>query len=272
MTTAPDEFLTPTWRAEALSLLYSQLQVRVTQQRILPLSVMCLLPLLASGGCTIRELKEDVLPFIPQHLRREAVRYLAIKSPLSAARLFSLYEDEGHADGEIIVVGPNATMRDDYFIQPKHFDKSLESEHPQASTSTSKNEPDSSEEDWDDEDAESPKLLQVFAALSTRLSMSTILSLPPTLTHLALIHLSLPIYPHRLPRTCPLLVFLDLSYNEWLERPSIEIVKSVARIEWTRWSHLQTLGWRKCVMFDEMQSNINKGRWNDVVVLTQHDE
>lgn len=249
-------YLSPAWRADALAPLYSSLGVRIAAQRILPLSVMCLLPLITS--CSISELKRDVLPFIPQHLRKEVVRYTAVRQPLSNSRLFSLYEEEGHSDGELIVVGPNASIRDDYFIQLNQGNIA-ETDMPFEGEGSSIPAEDDDISDWECDDTSS-KLLQTFAALSTRISMSTILTLPPTLTHLALIHVSSPIALHRLPKTCPLLAFLDMSYNHWLVHPAEETVKSIARIDWTRWSHLQTLGWRNCWMSETMRSKLNTGR------------
>lgn len=259
LTTPQDLCATPSWRLDALSLLYSQLAVSIPTQRVLPLSVLCLLPLIAS--CTSSELRDDVLPFIPQHLRKEVIRYTAIHDPLSASRLYALYEQEGHADGEIIVVGPQASIRDDFFIQSNQEPRTDENvlSHPPSSTSNEK-------EDWEDEDT-SPKLLQTFAAVSTSLSMSLILSLPPTITHLALVHLSSSISLHRLPRTCPLLIFLDLSYNEWLEYPSNETLKSLDRVDWARWSYLRTLGWRKCFVPNAMLVKINADRWDEINVV-----
>ncbi|KAJ2932878.1 hypothetical protein H1R20_g4199, partial [Candolleomyces eurysporus] len=260
LTTPQDLCATPSWRLDALSLLYSHLAASISTQRVIPLSVLCLLPLVTS--CTISELRDAVLPFIPPHLRKEVVRYTAVHEPLSTSRLFLLYEQEGHADGEIIVVGPSTSIRDDYFIQSNQEPRPGGSSVPQPQGAPS----DEEEEDWETED-NSPKLLQTFAAVSTRLSMSTILSLPPTITHLALIQISSSIALHRLPKACPLLIFLDLSYNEWLEYPTNETFKSLNRVDWSRWSHLRTLGWRKCVVPDGMLVKLNTGRWDEVNVV-----
>lgn len=122
------------------------------------------------------------------------------------------------------------------------------------------------DDNWENDDTAS-KLLTTFAAISTRLSMSTTLTLPPTVTHLVLIHITAPIALHRLPQTCPLLVLLDLSFNEWLESPTIETEKSLARVDWSRWSQLQTLGWRHYPMPDILRVRINKGRWDDIAII-----
>jgi hypothetical protein len=227
--------------------------------------VLCLLPLVTS--CTNSELRDAVLPFIPPHLRKEVIRYTAIHEPLDTPRLFLLYKQEGHADGEIIVVGPNSSIQDDYFIQsnqePRPDDSGIPGPQPQGTPSDEEEE---EEDDWETED-NSPKLLQTFAAVSIRLSMSTILTLPPTITHLALINLSSSISLHRLPRACPLLIFLDLSYNEWLEYPSNETLKSLDRVDWSRWSNLRTLGWRKCFVPNGMLVKLSTGRWDEINVV-----
>ncbi|TEB36401.1 hypothetical protein FA13DRAFT_1254199 [Coprinellus micaceus] len=274
--TKQDVYLTVAWRAEALSLLYSQLDVRITEDKILPLSVLCLLPLIA--GCTISELRNDVLPFIPQHLRKQAVRYTAVQKPLSGSRLWLLYEEDGHSDGELFVMGPHVTIRDDYFIRLNQGDGNelvselQDSERKDLGRGSheecKENGGGEGEEtdDWEADDSSS-KLLTTFAAVSTKLSLSTILTLPPTITHLALVHLSAPIAMHRVPQTCPLLVFLDLSFNEWLGSPTIETEKSLARVDWSRWSQLQTLGWRHYPMPDTLRVSINRGRWDDITII-----
>jgi len=213
-------------------------------------------------SCTVAELKEDVLPWIPGHLRREVVRYCAVHHPLPSAKLFLMYEEDGHADGEMLIVGPHASIRDDYFIQPSRSNqKSDEMDGEVAQQGVEE-----VELDWE-ADESSPKLLQTFAAVFVKLSMSTVLSLPPTITHLSLIHLTHPIPIHRLPPACPLLQFLDLSFNGWLEHPSNEMMQSLGRVDWTRWSHLQTLGWRNCFMSESMLLRLNAGRWDTVNII-----
>lgn len=221
------------------------------------------------------ELRSDVLPYVPQHLRKQVVRYTAVQNPLSSARLWVLYEEDGHADGEMIVMGPNVTIRDDYFIQSNPEDTSdvvAEAANSGPTESRIEDEPsvqeDEEDDNWENDDSAS-KLLTTFAAISTRLSMSTMLTLPPTVTHLALIHVTAPIALHRLPQTCPLLVFLDLSFNEWLESPTIETERSLARVDWSRWGELRTLGWRHYPMPDNLRVRIHKGRWEDDIAIIQ---
>ncbi|KAJ3551006.1 hypothetical protein NMY22_g68 [Coprinellus aureogranulatus] len=270
--TKQDIYLTSTWRSEALSLLYAQLDVRIAEERILPLSVLCLLPLVT--GCTTSELRCDVLPYVPQHLRKQVVRYTAVQKPLSSSRLWLLYEEDGHSDGEMIVVGPDVAIRDDYFLQHNQGHMNTlpeEARAPERGFSKRDDEEcsgyeDDGADDWENDD-NSSKLLTTFAAISTRLPTSTILTLPPTITHLALIRTTAPVALHRLPQTCPLVVFLDLSFNDWLERPTIETEKSLARVDWSRWSQLQTLGWRTYPMPDTLRTRINKGRWDDIAII-----
>ncbi|EFI28364.1 hypothetical protein CC1G_13898 [Coprinopsis cinerea okayama7 len=224
---------------------------------------MCLTHLITSYSLT--ELREDILLFVPQHLRQSLVRYTSIHSPLPNSRLFALYEAESHANGEIIVIGPNNSIRDDYFIQAS----AASTEGPSTSTSRSSPSPTPSiEDDWEAEDT-SPALLRVVAIVSTHLSTSTVLSIPPTITHLALIHLPTPIPLHRLPFVCPLLVFLDLSFNTWLQDPPEETLKSWDRVYWGRWSQLKVLGLRGCDMSPDRLEKVNEGRWDDVRIVRE---
>ncbi|KXN86911.1 hypothetical protein AN958_09506 [Leucoagaricus sp. SymC.cos] len=83
--------------------------------RIASLSLLCLQIFLTT--CSVSEFREEIIPYIPPHLRKDLIRFTAIHSPLSNARLYALWESEGHADGEMIVVGPDAVLKDDYFIR-----------------------------------------------------------------------------------------------------------------------------------------------------------
>ncbi|TFK42500.1 hypothetical protein BDQ12DRAFT_676315 [Crucibulum laeve] len=244
LTTAKDLHDTPEWRSQALLIILSHLEKEKKLSRVPSLSLLCLRSF--ALACTGVEFREDVVPYILPHLRRDLIRYTAVHSPLSNAKLYLLFEPEGHADGEIIIVGPSASLRDDYFLREAGH-------HVQ-------------EESWD-ADTPSPKLLLSFMLVSTRMPASTLLTLPPTLTHLALINLPAPVSLHRLPNICPLLVVLDLSYNQWLTTPSKETLNSLDRVEWTRWSSLCILGFRECFMPDGMLQKMNRGRWDDVQVV-----
>ena len=163
-----------------------------------------------------------------------------------------MYAYEGHADGELLIVGPQATLRDDFFIRD------------------SRNKPDNStsqdSSDWDSEKS-TPPPLSTFVLMSTPMATSIVLSLPPTITHMALLNLPAPIALHRLPGVCPLLEVLDLSYNTWLTSTSRDAPKILERVEWGRWKCLRVLGLRECFVSDEMLQKLNKGRWDDVELL-----
>lgn len=238
-----------TWRAKALSLILSHIQPSpkaASGLYVPPLTQLCLQKILALTSST--EFIDDVIPFLPSHLRRDLVRYTAIHSPLPDALLFALYEPEGHADSELIVVGPNTTLRDDYFLR---------------SVPSAAHRKEEEVWDWDSEKSV-PEPLCRFILISSRLAVSTLLTLPPTITHLALMDLPTTIPLHRLPGACPMLVVLDLSYNTWLKDTSKDVFE---RIDWGRWNHLRVLGLRECYISDELRIQVNKGRWDDVDIV-----
>ncbi|KAF9469152.1 hypothetical protein BDZ94DRAFT_1243810, partial [Collybia nuda] len=238
------------WRAEALSLIFSHIK---PPPNVVPgfcapsLTQLCLQKVIPSTSNI--EFIETIVPFLPSHLRRDLVRYAAVQSPLSNTVLFALYEPEGHADGELIIVGPNATLRDDYFLLSSTLNAKEGGEV----------------RDWDSEIAV-PEPLCRFILISARLAISTLLTLPPTITHLALIDLPTSIPLHRLPGTCPMLVVLDLSYNTWLDDTSKDL-NPFERVDWGRWSYLRILGLRACYISDELQIRVNQSRWDDVDII-----
>lgn len=195
-------------------------------------------------------------PFIPPHLRRDVVRYCAIHSPLPGWKLYTLFNLHGHTDGEIIVVGPSASLREQHFLQETHSDDAVSSPGVDIL---------SKGRDWEEEDPSNP--LHSLILVSTRLTTSTLLTFPPTLTHLALINLPASVPLHRLPKTCPLLVVLDLSYNFWLGDAVEGATHALDRIEWSRWGHLQILGLRDCYISIAVMEKINNGRWDDVNIV-----
>ncbi|RDB21261.1 hypothetical protein Hypma_011689 [Hypsizygus marmoreus] len=243
---------TPTWRANALSLVLPE----TSHEPGVPLLTNLCLRIVASTSNS--EFTEDVAPYLPPHLRRDLVRHTAIHSPLPSSKLYALYEPEGHADSEVIIVGPNAALRDNHFLRtaPVPIDT------PPGSTA----ENDEDDDSWESEESV-PEPLSTLILISTRLSASSLLSLPPTLTKLALINLPVPISVHRLPRMCPLLTILDLSYNDWLRPGSSSAESTLDRVEWSRWNHLHILGLRECNVSSEMLVKLNRGRWDDVEVV-----
>ncbi|KAF9535258.1 hypothetical protein CPB83DRAFT_887989 [Crepidotus variabilis] len=270
---ATDSHDTPQWRAEALRIAFSLIvdgdrNIPGIQQPspIPPLSLLCLQLILAKYTSPHNsQFREEVVPYIPDHLRRGLVRHCAVHAPLPSWKLEALYEPDGHADGEILVVGPSANLKDDHFtlmssVQQLTVAQSLpvsdDGGHPVRA------------QDWSwEEDDHSYQALHSVILLSTFLSTSTFLSLPATLTYLALIDLSTPLPLHRLPKICPLLVILDLSFNLWLVEPESEGLKSIERIDWTRWNDLNRVGLRGCFVSDELLQRINKGRWDDIEVI-----
>ena len=241
-----DHHETAEWRSQALRLAASHIDGFIDLSQPPSLALICLKILLAK--CSPAELREDVVPLVPVHLRRDFIRYSAIHFPLSDWKLDVLFYPDGHADGEILVVGPKISLRDDYFL------RGFNPRHPQL------------EEDWESESL-SVKPLQSLLMVSTHLSASTFLTLPPTLTHIALINIQNPIPIHRFPKICPLLEFLDLSYNCWLGQPW-EGIYTLDRVEWTRWIHLKVLGLRDCNVPEDILQKVNRGRWDDVTIVT----
>ena len=246
-----DHHDTVAWRSQALSLAASNIDGFIDPSHPPSLALICLKILLAK--CTPAELREDIIPLVPVHLRRDFIRYSAIHFPLSDWKLDVLFYPDGHADGEILVVGPKVSLRDDYFLRGSH-ELQPNPRHPPP------------EEDWES-DCPSVKPLQSLLMVSTRLSASTLLTLPPTLTHIALINIKNLIPLHRFPKICPLLEFLDLSYNRWLGQTE-EGISTLDRVEWTRWIHLRILGLRDCHVPEDIMKKVNRGRWDDVAIVT----
>ncbi|KAI0780927.1 hypothetical protein BD413DRAFT_501085 [Trametes elegans] len=273
--------------------------------RVPPLAHVCLRVLLAlfpdAAG-----FRDELLPAVPEYFRRDILRYTAVHDPLPNAKLYPLLEPEGHAEGDLIVVGPQATLQRDHMLRfspghPKHKDNPEEQEKGQenhgegprparAGASTmmtaagTKGEAgaDEVEEDEDSWEAESSSEelappLHALVVLAAALPAPTLFAFPPILTRLALLALPAPAPVHRLPRLCPLLEVLDLSYNPWLNEPpgakgaaaAAETV--VQRVEWAKLARLRVLGLRGCAVPRAEVERVNKGRWEEVeVVLEEH--
>ncbi|KAF8965248.1 hypothetical protein BDZ97DRAFT_797260 [Flammula alnicola] len=249
---------TVAWRARALSLAASYLGNFTETPRVPSLALLCL-KMILSNCTSSTEFREDVVPYIPPHLRRDVIRYCAIHSPLPNWKLYALFNPQGNADGEILIMGPTASLHDDHFLRGRQpSEESNSSIKP-----TTKPEDD---QDWESEDLSDTPLLSLIL-VSTRLPTSTLFAFPPTITRLALINLSTSVPLHRLPKICPLLVLLDLSYNVWLKDPMGEGGNSLEKVPWTRWNHLEVLGLRDCYISDGLLQRVNKGRWDDVKVV-----
>lgn len=265
------------WRMKALSLLYSHLPpspgsaVRL-QGNIAPLTQMCFRALLSiySGD----EFVEDLVPALPPHLRRDMLRWSAAYMPLPSAKLYALCED-GHADGELIVIGPQASLLRDHFKQSTRITHVRSDGHNNIERDNFAAE-EEGDDSWDSPShAYAPSPLYCLALVSVTLSISTLLTFPPTLTHLALLGLSEPAPVHRLPRICPLVEIFDLSFNPWLnqnvagkailEEESEESI--VRRVEWSRWTRLRVLALRECGVKEDLIPFVNGSRWVDVEII-----
>jgi len=247
----PANWDSPQWRAHALSLIYGHLPTNSTRpfpdpDKVPPLTLLCLRVLHASYPAP--DFAEDSLRFVPPHLRRDLLRDTSIHSPLASPG--SLCQPDGHADGELIVVGPNASLHGDYF---KQF---------AVSRAENEREGDGEELTWDSHDESTP--LHTLVILSVSIHSATLLTFPPTITHLALINLPAAVPLHRC--ICPLLTVLDLSYNKWLGPARAE--GPLEGLVWSRWSRLEVLGLRGCWVSGELHRIVNKGRWNDVKIIT----
>jgi len=198
----------------------------------------------------------EIVSYIPAHLRRDVIRYCAIHSPLPSWKLYALFNAEGNADHEILIMGETASLREDHFIRGNKWEEDPDGieQFPWAKS------------DWESEDL-SEKPTQSLILISTRLSPSTLLSLPPTLTRMVLVNLPECIPLYRLPKLCPSLELLDLSYNQWLKYSTTEN-SPLTSVDWTRWNRLEVLGLKDCAMPEELVARINQGRWDDVEIVT----
>jgi hypothetical protein len=175
---------------------------------------------------------------------------------LPSWKLYALFNAQGNADHEILVMGETASLCEDHFIGGNKWE-----EDPAGIAQVSQ-----AESDWESEEL-SEKPPQSLILISTWLSPSTLLSLPPTLTRMVLVNLPEGIALYRLPKLCPLLVFLDLSYNRWLKYLTTEN-GPLASVNWTRWNHLEVLGLRDCAVSKELVTRINQGRWDNIEIVT----
>ncbi|KAN0076902.1 hypothetical protein V8E55_010757 [Tylopilus felleus] len=198
----------------------------------------------------------QVVPYIPPHLRRVLLRYTAIHAPLSQTELDALCQGAAHVDTECIVVGPYNTLRGSSFRK-----------NDPANDGQFEDDPMEPSEPWDavhDQESES-LVLRALAVLSSPLIASTMLAFPPTITHLALVHIPHRISLHRLPAICPLLVFLDLSYNTWLH--ASQGASMLEEVEWGKLRRLEVLGLRECLVTPKVLLELHRGRWEDVRVI-----
>jgi len=276
-----DDVDEPARRAEALSLIFSQLpsgsNISRTQlsgsqnDTVLPLTLVCMRYLLSfySDSQTADSFAEDLVLYLPPHLRRDLLRWTAVYSPLPGPQLTTLCEPDGHVEGELIIIGPQASLsRDSLRSHAGGRNIKLAAN---VGDSSSENAGRSTDEEWawdsPSSDLYTPPPLQTVILLNTSLPISILLNLPPTLTHLALLALPTPSPIHRLPRICPLIEVLDLSFNPWLNTDGGTGDAIITRVEWSRWSRLRMLGLRGCEVGTGFVRQLNKGRWVDVEVV-----
>jgi hypothetical protein len=231
---------------------------------------------------------EELASYLAPHHRKQAVRMCAVRSPLSGARLRALLGvGRNHVEGELVLVGnaSSSLLRPEMFRARTHVrevkDQRREWTKGERGWGESGSEVDGQWDDaevdhsgstdagldWHEQDQEQQPLAAV-AIVSATLSIPVLLAFPASLTRLALVHLSAPIPVHRLPDKCPLLDFLDISYNPWLAEPAWGGERALERVTWGRWAYLKVLACRDCGVTSEELRKVNEGRWEDVRIVT----
>ncbi|KAI9064440.1 hypothetical protein FKP32DRAFT_1757706 [Trametes sanguinea] len=261
-----------------------------SSHRVPPLTQICLGVLLAEFP-DVAGFRDELLPAIPPYFKRDILRFTAVHDPLPNVKLYPLFEPDGHVDGEVIVVGPQATLQRDHLLSlslttsapPTNGEEDKVDRGEGSSTSSDTGDeagdqhtPD--EDSWDVESSsqEIPEPLHTLVVLNSPVPATTLFAFPLILTRLALLAIPTPTPVHRLPRICPLLEVLDLSYNRWLNEPPgghvTENSESILqRIEWQKWSRLTVLGLRGCDVGPDVVAKVNQGRWEEVtVVMEEH--
>ncbi|KAI8998632.1 hypothetical protein BD414DRAFT_453563 [Trametes punicea] len=305
---------TPAFRCRALSLILSHLpwsfgssdvplfesspyaEEDVSGSPVPPLARICLRILLAEF-LDVAGFRDELLSVMPPYFRRDILRYTAVCDPLPNAKLYPLCEPDGHVNGELIVVGPQATLLRDHLLSisptsSTHREKGEEelgdrgegpsNGRPSSDHGAAREDEGSPDEDsWEAESSsqEVPPPLHTLVVLASPVPATTLLAFPLILTRLALIALPAPTPVHRLPRICPLLEVLDLSYNPWLDEPppgggqgNAENSESIfQRIEWEKWARLRVLGLRGCDVPSDVAQRVNEKRWEEVeIVMEEH--
>ncbi|RPD66141.1 hypothetical protein L226DRAFT_609039 [Lentinus tigrinus ALCF2SS1-7] len=250
--------------------------------RVPPLAQICLDVLLAQFPDAV-EFRDELLEILPPHFYRDVLRYTAVHDPLPSTKLYALCEPDGHVDGELIVVGPQATLQRDTLVSASPTvaarqygdsgDARSDDRGEGSSTSRETDVPTELEDSWEAELSSSqdlPPPMHTLIVLNTSVSISTLFAFPLTLTRLALLAIPVPTPVHRLPRICPLLEVLDLSYNAWLNDPpegkgTVMAESTLERIEWEKWARLRVLGLRQCNVPENIATRVNRGRLLDVV-------
>ena len=246
-------------------------------------------PLDADADVDVATLGE-LASYLAPHHRKQAVRMCAVRNPLSGARLRALLgEGQNHVEGELVLVEPASLLRPELFRARTHTagrhghghghgregergwgESGLEAPGQWDGDDAGADHSGSADAmpDWQEQEDEEQQPLTAVAIVSTTLSIPVLLAFPSSLTRLALIHLSAPIPVHRLPDKCPLLDFLDISYNPWLAEPAWGGERALERVAWGRWAYLKLLGCRECGVTSEELRKVNEGRWEDVMIVT----
>ena len=272
-----DERRVPAWRAGALHVLFEDLRapgwVYDVEEggegggMVVPLALDCARVLLAAFGDT--EDWAEVAQYIPGHVKKDLVRWCAVRRPLSSAKLYALCGEEGHAEGELLVIGPEATLKRSALAKDKgkQVDRRIRAAHPPSGDDTADGTTSCDADDFWDAPGDTATPLTTLALTMTPLPHELLSYLPPTLTHLALVALPQPAQIWRLPEMCPLLEALDLSYNDWFSGAAPTSEGSLDRVVWRRWRYLRVLGLRGCGIGVDIVSKVNAKRWTDVDII-----
>jgi len=197
---------------------------------------MCIDVIIAEG------ISEELVPYIAPDLRRDILRRAAVVNPCLSAEEILLLCSKGGTEGELVLSGSE--------ISPSVLQTLLTDYTPSSDAGK--------EESWDDseEQQEGTADLTRLVLFNASLPASCMTFLPPTLTHLALLHLpsSISLQTHinstiaststpiwRLPPQLPLIEFFDISFNPWL-LPT----RSFDKIPWGAWRRLKFVGLREC--------------------------
>ncbi|TFK91036.1 hypothetical protein K466DRAFT_483621 [Polyporus arcularius HHB13444] len=262
----------------------------IAESSVPPLAQICLRILLAQFPDAV-EFRDELLEILPPHFYRDLLRYTAVHGPLPNPKLYALCELDGHVDGELIVVGPQATLQRVMMgasptVASRHEKDGgaggpVGDDRGEGPSTRGPNTLEAEEGDsWEAESSSSrdfPLPMHTLVVLNTSVSISALFALPLTLTRLALLAIPGPTPVHRLPRICPLLEVLDLSYNPWLNNPpegkgTGSAESTLDRIEWEKWARLKVLGLRQCNVPGNIATRVNRGRLLDAVHIVGIDD
>ena len=265
---------TPSWREIALAPILCECPAsklgcayhNVSAPAVPPLSQICIHLILAD--CRGADLV-DLAQYMPVHLRRALMRHAAVHAPLTMSELTALCDGQGSLDGELIVVGDQPSFLRSWFRN------SITGPHGVAAHRVIGADDDGNSEDSCDDtqsvDME-PVVLTSLSLVSAALSAPIFRALPASITHLALLNLPHPILLQKLATICPRLVFLDLSYNAWLDcTPGWRAQNLLMDVDWWKHRYLQVLGLRGTALTSKLLARITQGRLEDIKVVTSEE-